>query len=159
MKRLLRLFLVVGLIFSSHTLLAASAAPVEETIAETVFTELEKQAIERYYRERFGKEAGQKEKKDKKGKSEKSKDKGAGKKEKELPPGLAKKESLPPGLAKQLERNGQLPPGLEKRNLPSDLSSRLPKRLPGQKRVIVDNDVVLIEEATGLILDVLKDVF
>lgn len=64
-----------------------------------------------------------------------------------------------PSLAKQLERNGQLPPGLEKRELPSDLSSRLPKRLLRQKRIIVDNDVVLIEEASGLILDVLKDVF
>ncbi len=156
MKQFLRIFLVIGLIFSSHTLFAASAAPEEESIAETVFTELEKQAIERYYRERFGHEVEQKEKK---AKSEKTKGKGASKEEKGLPPGLAKKETLPPGLAKQLERNGQLPPGLEKRDLPSDLSSRLPKRLPGQKRIILDNDVVLIEEATGLILDVLKDVF
>ena len=32
------------------------------------------------------------------------------KKNKKLPPGLAKKEKLPPGLAKQLEKNGSLPP-------------------------------------------------
>jgi hypothetical protein len=71
-----------------------------------------------------------------------------------LPPGLAKRDTLPPGLAKQLDRNGRLPPGLEGRALPDDLERRLPRR-PGTKRVIIDNDIVLIEEGTRLVLDVL----
>ncbi|MEJ1298666.1 MAG: hypothetical protein RPU64_13760 [Candidatus Sedimenticola sp. (ex Thyasira tokunagai)] len=62
------------------------------------------------------------------------------------------------GLAKQLERNGRLPPGLEKRDLPNDLERMLPARSDEYKRVVIDSDVLLIEEATGLILDILKDV-
>lgn len=79
--------------------------------------------------------------------------------QKGMPPGLAKRDSLPPGLAKQLERNGRLPPGLEKRDLPEGLDRLLPPRGHGQERVAVDNDVLLIETATGLILDILRDVF
>lgn len=70
-----------------------------------------------------------------------------------VPPGLAKKGGLPPGLAKQ----GKLPPGIAKQALPSDLLRRLPAARPGTERVIVDNDVVLIAAATGVILDVLID--
>lgn len=80
------------------------------------------------------------------------------KKKGNLPPGLAKRDTLPPGLAKQLERNGRLPPGLEKRELPAGLKARLPRRSDDLERVIVDNDIVLIEKGTRLILDVLKDV-
>ena len=68
-----------------------------------------------------------------------------------VPPGLAKKGGLPPGLAKQ----GKLPPGIAKKALPADLLRRLPAARPGTERVIVDNDVVLIAAATGVILDVL----
>ena len=57
-----------------------------------------------------------------------------------------------------MERNGTLPPGLAKRDLPTDLEAKLPEAEAGRKRVIVDNDVVLIEQATGRILDILKDV-
>lgn len=74
----------------------------------------------------------------------------------QLPPGLAKRQTLPPGLAMQIQRNGILPPGLAKRNLPPGLASRLPALPPGQQRLIVGNDVVLVERATGLILDVLR---
>ena len=76
-------------------------------------------------------------------------------KSKKLPPGLAKKEQLPPGLAKQLERNGTLPPGLAKRDLPEDLESRLPLLPKTHQRIRVDDDIVLIEKATGRILDIL----
>lgn len=72
-----------------------------------------------------------------------------------LPPGLAKRDTLPPGLAMQLERNGRLPPGLDGRALPEDLERRLPRRV-GTRRVILDNDVVLIEEGTRVILDILR---
>ncbi len=74
-----------------------------------------------------------------------------------LPPGLAKRDRLPPGLQKQLDRNGRLPLGLDRRALPADLENRLPERTD-TTRVIVDNDVVLIQKGTDLVLDVIRDV-
>lgn len=74
-----------------------------------------------------------------------------------LPPGLAKRDRLPPGLQKQLDRNGRLPPGLDRRALPEDLEDRLPDRTLSE-RVIVGDDVVLIEKGTDLVLDVIRDV-
>lgn len=62
--------------------------------------------------------------------------------------GKVKSKQLPPGLAMHL-RHGSLPPGLQK---------RLPSLPSGLQRRIVGNDVVLIETATSLILDVLRDV-
>lgn len=97
-------------------------------------------------------------KKDKKGKKDR-KDKGKSKgKSKGLPPGLAKRDQLPPGLQRQLERNGRLPAGLAKRDLPADLMSRLPRRADNQEVTVVEGDVVLLDKATGVILDVIKDV-
>ncbi len=72
-----------------------------------------------------------------------------------LPPGLAKRQHLPPGLQKHIERTGRLPPGLEKRRLPGDLRALLPRRT-GQDYRVVGNDIVLIEIATELILDVMQ---
>ncbi len=99
-------------------------------------------------------------KKDKKSKKDKGKkDKGKGKnKNKKMPAGLAKRKSLPPGLQKQLDKNGRLPPGLAKRDLPGDLNTQLPPEQTGTERVIAGNDVVLVDQATGIILDVLRDV-
>ena len=77
-------------------------------------------------------------------------------KRKELPPGIAKKGTLPPGIAKQLVRNGQLPPGLEYRNLPPDLVVQLPPLAPDYRYVIADDRVMLIRAATNVILDVLQ---
>ena len=65
---------------------------------------------------------------------------------------------LPPGIAKKLARGGSLPPGIAKRYLPNDLLVQLPPR-PGYQWVVVDRDVVLVAVATGLIVDVLLDVF
>jgi hypothetical protein len=73
----------------------------------------------------------------------------------EMPQGLAKRDELPPGLAMQLERNGKLPPGLAKRDLPSDLDDLLPRRRGGLERLIVEEDVVLIDRETGTIMDIL----
>lgn len=67
------------------------------------------------------------------------------------PKGAPGGKGMPPGLAKQ----GKLPPGIAKKALPADLLRRLPAARPGTERVIVDNDVVLIAAATGVILDVL----
>lgn len=92
---------------------------------------------------------------------DKAKDKAKGKgngKSKQMPPGLAKRDELPPGLAKQLKEKGRLPPGIAKRDLPSDLASKLPARDPSQEVTVVDDDVVLVDKATGVILDVIKDV-
>ncbi|MGH9804170.1 MAG: hypothetical protein ACRD4D_03275 [Candidatus Acidiferrales bacterium] len=77
-----------------------------------------------------------------------------------LPPGLAKREELPPGLQRHLERNGTLPPGLQKRlqPLPSSLEIKLPKTPDGVKRGIVNGNVVVVEERTSKILDIIKDV-
>lgn len=88
---------------------------------------------------------------------DKDKDKHKGK-DKGLPPGLAKRSSLPPGLQKQYDKNGRLPPGLAKRNLPDDLRNKLPRRADNQDVVEVGNDVVLIDRATGVILDTILDV-
>ncbi len=79
-------------------------------------------------------------------------------KKKGLPPGLAKRDKLPPGLQKQLERNGKLPPGLQKRALPSDLEAKLPPSREETERVIINQDVVLIEKATNTVLDIIKGV-
>lgn len=79
-------------------------------------------------------------------------------KEKGLPPGLAKREQLPPGLQQHLERHGKLPPGLEKKRLPGDLDKRLSPVPKGYKRLIVGRDVVLVDERTQVIADILTDV-
>ena len=73
-----------------------------------------------------------------------------------LPPGLAGR-PLPPGLQKHIDRTGRLPPGLEKRRLPGDLLGRLPRRT-GQDYRVVGTDIVLIETATSVILDIMKGV-
>jgi len=75
-----------------------------------------------------------------------------GGKDKKMPPGLAKRDQLPPGLAKR----DTLPPGLAKRDLPSDLERRLSRLPGGYSRKSVGSDIVLIEEATGIIFDILK---
>ena len=97
--------------------------------------------------------------KDKGNKGNKGKGNGNAKgKSGQMPPGLAKRDQLPPGLAKQLADKGRLPPGIAKRDLPADLASKLPQRSETQEVTIVDDDVVLTDKATGVILDVLKDV-
>jgi hypothetical protein len=64
---------------------------------------------------------------------------------------------LPPSIAKNLARGKPLPPGIAKKVLPGDLLARLPQRV-GHERVIAGADVLLIEVASGVITDVLRDV-
>lgn len=150
---------------------AQDAAAVAKDTTKKVFTEVEKRAIEEYYKKIGGqypgqarpggsqaKEADQDQGKGRKAKEKKAKGKKGGKDQEGLPAGLAKKETLPPGLQKHLERNGTLPPGLQKRILPADLEAKLSRTEQGQERVVVDSDVVLIESATGKVLDVLRNV-
>jgi hypothetical protein len=138
---------LLSLSFPTYAESNVTKAVLDKAI-EGGFSKLEKQIIEKYFKNTKT-ESTESEDKNKKNKKEKNK---------KLPPGLAKKEKLPPGLAKQLEKNGSLPPGLAKRDLPEDLNSELPDPVEGLERAIVDNAVVLVEKATGRIVDILKDV-
>ncbi len=131
--------------FSSYADTDVAKAVIDKAI-EGGFSELEKQVIEKYFKDL---------KTNTETEATVSKDK---KKKKRLPPGLAKKDKLPPGLAMQLERNGTLPPGLAKRDLPSDLKTELTDPIEGLERTIVNQSVVLVEKATGRIVDILKDI-
>lgn len=73
-------------------------------------------------------------------------------------PGHAKGAKLPPGLQKRLDRGEPLPPGLAGRPLPPGLVERLGPAAPGTERLIAGKNVVLIEEATGIVLDIVRDV-
>lgn len=64
-------------------------------------------------------------------------------------------QGMPPGLAM---KGGPLPPGIAKRQLPSNLVAQLPPPPQGYERVIVDNDVLLVNIATRVIHDVLTDI-
>ena len=71
-----------------------------------------------------------------------------------LPPGLATRSQLPPGLAKMRS----LPPGLAKSGLPYSLDSLLPPPPPGTGRYIIDDtSVVLVELATGKVIDIERE--
>lgn len=65
-------------------------------------------------------------------------------------------QSLPPGIRKKVGRGKPLPPGIAKK-FPGDLRDRLPAR-PGYDYRTVGADVVLVEAASGVIVDVLKDI-
>ena len=75
-----------------------------------------------------------------------------------LPPGLAKKKHLPPGHQKQLMRKGKLPPGLAKRGLPRELERQLAPLPSGYVRLQVGRDIVLLDEHTRVILDIIYDI-
>jgi len=148
MKQLIILFVLSAAGFYSLSSPADTdmAKAVIDKAIEGGFSELEKQIIDKYFKKANNKTRTTETKAKKKSKK------------KDLPPGLAKKEKLPPGLAMQLERNGTLPPGLAKRNLPTDLESELPDPAENLERIIVENAVVLVEKATGRIVDIMKDI-
>jgi hypothetical protein len=75
-----------------------------------------------------------------------------------LPPGLAKKDRLPPGLEKQLVRRGTLPPGLQKRlqPVPVDLERRLPPPPPECGHVLVGGHIVLLNQRTHVVVDLVS---
>ncbi|CAH1044511.1 anti-virulence regulator CigR family protein [Halomonas sp. TD01] len=62
---------------------------------------------------------------------------------------------LPPGIQRNLERGKPLPPGIAKR-FDGPLASQLPQ-YPGYEWERVGADVVLIEAATRVVVDVLVD--
>lgn len=76
---------------------------------------------------------------------------------KRLPPGLAKKNKLPPGIQKQLVRHAQLPPGLQYQRLPYELERRMSRLPDGYLRILIGGSIVLFNERTRLIFDVMHD--
>ena len=79
------------------------------------------------------------------------------KKSKRMPPGLAKKDTPPPGLQKHIVKHGELPPGLKKRSLPYELENSLTPLPKGFVRLKVGGDVVLMNEKTRIVVDVVFD--
>jgi hypothetical protein len=75
-----------------------------------------------------------------------------------LPPGLAKRDHLPPGLEKQLRKGGTLPPGLMKKMqpLPIVIERRLCVLPTGYRRVIIGGNIVIMNEKTALVYDVMR---
>ncbi|HZI51413.1 MAG TPA: hypothetical protein VFE29_06295 [Terriglobia bacterium] len=78
-----------------------------------------------------------------------------------LPAGLAKREQLPPGLQRQLAKNGKLPPGLESKlePLPRILEAKLPKLPSGHRRIVIGGNVILLDETTSFIVDIITGIF
>jgi len=77
---------------------------------------------------------------------------------KKVPPGLAKKQELPPGLQKHIEKYGELPPGLEGRSLPEDLERSLALLPAGYVRLKVGGDVIIMNQKTRVVFDVVWDI-
>ncbi len=129
-------------------------------IADIVFKEVEKRAIEEFYKHVPSTRADEEAKKN----DDRDGGKARGKKDKDakgngrgngLPPGLVKRDQLPPGLAK---RGNRLPSGLMKSDLPPELEGKLPVLPENIERVVIDDDVLLVQKGTDLILDVLDGV-
>lgn len=66
--------------------------------------------------------------------------------------------SLPPGIRKNLARGKPLPPGIAKKMVPGPMLARLPVH-PGYEWRVAGNDLILIAIATGIVADVLANVF
>jgi hypothetical protein len=138
----------VALLLAVACIYVAPGRAAANEVTDVIFETVEKRLIREYFASQDSLGQAKSDRKHRgKGKKNKHGKKG-------LPPGLAKRGSLPPGLAKR----EQLPPGLAKRGLPDTLSAILPNAAAGTERVIVGRDVVLIEAATGIVLDVLLDV-
>jgi len=78
-----------------------------------------------------------------------------------LPPALARGERLPPGLQQQLSKDGKLPAGLESKlqPLPGVLEVILPKLPDGNRRILVGDNVILLDDTTSSIVDIIAGVF
>ncbi|MDB5366562.1 MAG: hypothetical protein JWM77_2489 [Rhodospirillales bacterium] len=69
--------------------------------------------------------------------------------------GEVEREDLPPGIAKKLARGRRLPPGIAGRELPPELHDRI---VVGRYQpVLVGRDVVLLDPATSLVVDILRN--
>lgn len=144
-------FTLMMALFALPNITMAKEIDVADKTADIVFSTLEKRLIAEFYAN-ITSQSGSVRNEDSAGnKNKKAKKEGKGHKN-------GKSKGLPPGLQKQLERNGTLPPGLAKRSLPQGLGDQLPDRDFEFERIIVDNDVLLIQRSTNLIFDIIKDV-
>jgi len=75
-----------------------------------------------------------------------------------LPPGLAKKDKLPPGLQKRIDAGAPLPPGLRGRGLPDELEGILSPLPKGYIRLKVGGDVVIMDQKTRVVVDMVRDI-
>lgn len=66
-------------------------------------------------------------------------------------------DALPPGIRKQLAKGKPLPPGIAKKALPAPLTKRLPP-VSGYQSFLVGPDVLLVEVASGVVVDIMKGV-
>ncbi|HEA25809.1 MAG TPA: hypothetical protein ENH92_01670 [Ectothiorhodospiraceae bacterium] len=103
-----------------------------------VFSDGDRRHIHNYYEERYQKRHHHKGKKGRKG----------------LPPGLAKRDRRPPGFAKR----DHLPKGHGGQRLPHELGRRLSRLPAGVIRVRIGTELVLMDEHTRVVLDVIKDI-
>lgn len=64
-------------------------------------------------------------------------------------------------IQKQLDRNGTLPPGLQKRvePFPEDLERQLPSFPAIYRRATIGRDVIILDTRTQRIIDVIHDIF
>jgi len=65
---------------------------------------------------------------------------------------------LPPGIRKNLARGKPIPPGIAKTRLPVTYMGKLP-HYPGYEWLGAGLDLLLVQTASGIIADVLIDVF
>jgi len=162
-----RMMLVMLSMLALSPSIVAGGTTVVGDAARAGFDEFQRQIIRRYLGQQTAESHGHEEDerhqdyedsgrgKHKHGKGHKG-NKG---RDKSLPPGLAKRDHLPPGLERQLERNGKLPPGLRRRDLPPELEDRLGPPPSGTERLMVGDDVLIVEKTTGLIRDIIRHVF
>ena len=99
---------------------------------KVVFSDRDRQAIRNYYAKKW--------------------------KHKKFPPGLAKRDTLPPGLQKRLDAGDQLPPGLQRSSLPYELEDILSPLPKGYIRLKVGGDIVIMNQNTEVVVDILKDI-
>ena len=105
----------------------------EDFRAAIVFGDSDRRKIRHYYKNRY-------------------------KKTKALPPGLAKKHESHPGLRNHIRKYRDLPPGIQGKRLPVDLERTLQSIPEGNVRIRVGGDIMLMNERTRYVLDVIFDV-
>jgi len=75
-----------------------------------------------------------------------------------LPPGLAKKGKIPPGHAFKLSRHQSIPPDISWDYLPSDVERRLSRLPDGYVRIVIGDDVGILNIRTRVVVDLLEHI-
>lgn len=136
----MKLFRLLGTGLVAAVIASSPAPTAAQSVADIIFTAIERALIVEYY-ESIGLPGGS--------------SSGQG-----LPPGIQRQLErtgrLPPGLERQLYRNGTLPPGLQAQALPFDLIGTLPRRNDRFEILQVNNEILLVERATRLVLDIIR---